>query len=154
VLRLCSDAIKKNHKKQQHGSTAKLQHFSKEDQMKIERFEDIQGWQEARKLTKKVYELTNRFPFKKDRGLCSQIQQASVFIMANIAEGFDRQSKKEFSKFLNYASASGSEVQSHLYVALDQEYISEQEFMLVYEQTRKTKSLINGFISYLKGKKK
>ena len=69
-------------------------------------------------------------------------------------EGFDRQSKKEFSQFLNYASASASEVQSHLYGALDQKYISEQEFMLVYEQARKTKSLINGFISYLKGKKK
>ncbi len=66
--------------------------------------------------------------------------------MANIAEGFDRQSKKEFSQFLNYASASASEVQSHLYVAFDQKYISEQEFMLVYEQSVKTKSLINGFI--------
>ena len=122
--------------------------------MKIERFEDIQGWQEARKLTKKIYELANRFPFKKDQGLCSQIQKASVSIMANIAEGFDRQSKREFAKFLYYASASASEVQSHLYVALDQEYIPEQEFILVYQQTRKTKSLINGFIAYLKGKKK
>jgi four helix bundle protein len=122
--------------------------------MKIERFEDIQGWQEARKLTKKVYELTNGFPFKKDQGLCSQIQEASVSIMANVAEGFDRQSKREFAKFLYYASASASEVQSHLYVALDQKYIPEQEFMAAYDQTRKTKSLINGFISYLKGKKK
>ena len=122
--------------------------------MKIERFEDIQGWQEARKLTKKVYELTNGFPFKKDLGLRGQVQEASVSIMANIAEGFDRQSKKEFSKFLNYASASASEVQSHLYVALDQKYISEEDFRVSYAQTQKTKSLINGFISYLKGKKK
>jgi four helix bundle protein len=122
--------------------------------MKIERFEDIQGWQEARKLTKEIYELTSRFPFRKDLGLCSQIQKASVSIMANIAEGFDRQTKKEFAKFLNYASASASEVQSHLYVALDQKYASEQEFMVAYDQIRKTKSLINGFISYLKGKKK
>ena len=74
--------------------------------------------------------------------------------MANIAEGFDRQSKKEFIKFLYYASGSTSEVQSHLYVALDQKYISDVDFQETYNQARKTKSLINGFISYLKGKKK
>lgn len=122
--------------------------------MKIERFEDIQGWQQARKLTKKIYELTNGFPFKKDIGLCGQIQKASVSIMANVAEGFDRQSKKEFSKFLNYASASASEVQSHLYVAVDQKYITEEDFQAAYNQTQRTKSLINGFISYLKGNRK
>ena len=121
--------------------------------MKIERFEDIQGWQEARNLTKKIYELTNRLPFKRDQGLRRQIQEASVSIMANIAEGFDRQAKREFIKFLYYASGSGSEVQSHLYVALDQKYISETEFQETYKQVRKTKSLINGFIKYLKGKK-
>ena len=68
-------------------------------------------------------------------------------------EGFDRQSKKEFSQFLNYASASASEVQSHLYVALDQKYISSEDFQVTYNQVKKTKSLINGFISYLKGKR-
>jgi four helix bundle protein len=122
--------------------------------MKIERFEEIQGWQEARNLTKIVYKLTKKSSFKRDRGLCNQIQGASVSIMANIAEGFDRQSKKEFVKFLYYASGSASEVQSHLYVALDHEYISEDDFQETYSQARKTKSLINGFIAYLKGKKK
>ena len=77
--------------------------------MRIERFEDIQAWQEARKLTKKIYELTGGVQFKRDLGLCGQIQRASVPIMANIAEGFDRQSKKEFANLLNYASASTSE---------------------------------------------
>jgi len=122
--------------------------------MKIERFEDIQGWQEARNLTKIIYDFTKKLPFRRDQGLCKQIQEASVSIMANIAEGFDRQSKKEFIKFLYYASGSGSEVQSHLYVALDQEYMSEEDFTRAYNQGRKTKSLINGFITYLKGKKK
>ena len=121
--------------------------------MKIERFEDIQGWQEARSLTKKIYELTKKLPFKRDRGLSSQIQEASVSIMANIAEGFDRQSKKEFSRFLYYASGSASEVQSHLYVALDQEYILDADFQAAYNQAKKTKGLINGFIKYLKSKK-
>ena len=121
--------------------------------MKIERFEDIQGWQEARTLTKKIYELTNKSPFKRDRGLCNQIQKASVSIMANIAEGFDRQSKREFTKFLYYVSGSASEVQSHLYVALDQNYITGEVFEETYKQAQKTKSLVNGFIKYLKGKK-
>jgi four helix bundle protein len=122
--------------------------------MKIERFEDIQGWQEARKLTKEIYKATNADLFKKDMRLCGQVQGASVSVMANIAEGFDRQSPKEFIRFLNYSSASASEIQSHLYVALDQEYISEEEFANIYGQAKKTKNLINGFISYLKGKKR
>ncbi|MBP1697026.1 MAG: ribosomal protein [Deltaproteobacteria bacterium] len=122
--------------------------------MKIERFEEIQAWQEARKLTKKIYDLTNQLPFRRDVKLCGQIRDASVSIMGNIAEGFDRQSKKEFIRFLDIASSSGSEVQSHLYVALDQKYISDENFQETYTQARKTKSLINGFIAYLKGKKK
>ena len=120
--------------------------------MKIERFEDIQGWQEARLLTKKIYELSSTPPLKRDRGLCNQIQEASVSILANIAEGFDRQSKKEFSSFLYYASGSASEAQSHLYVALDQNYITKEVFEETYSQALKTKNLINGFIKYLKGK--
>ncbi len=122
--------------------------------MKIERFEDIQAWQEARKLTKKIYDLTKRSPFRKDLKLCAQIQDASVSMMSNIAEGFDRQSKRDFIRFLDYASSSGSEVQSHLYVALDQEYISEDEFQEAYRQAKKTKGLVNGFMLYLKGRKK
>ena len=91
--------------------------------------------------------------FKRDQGLSRQTQGAAVSIMANIAEGFDRQSKREFIKFLYYASGSASEVQSHLYVALDQNYISEVDFHETYDQAKRTKGLINGFISYLKGKK-
>jgi four helix bundle protein len=121
--------------------------------MKITRFEDIQTWQEARFLTKMVYDATKGLLFRRDLGLTGQIQRASVSVMANIAEGFDRQTKKEFANFLSYASDSGSELQSHLYVALDQAYVSDEEFRTIYFQAQKTKSLINGFIAYLKGKK-
>jgi four helix bundle protein len=122
--------------------------------MKIERFEDIQGWQEGRTLTSQIYHVTKQTPFQRDRKLCEQIQNASVSVMANVAEGFDRQSRKDFMKFLYYSSASASEVQSHLYVALDLEYVTKEEFASIYAQAKKTKSLINGFISYLKGNKK
>ncbi len=82
------------------------------------RFEDIQVWQKARQLTKRIYEATSSEGFARDYGLRSQIQRASVSIMANIAEGFGRRSDKEFANFLNMAHGSVSEVQSHLYVAL------------------------------------
>ncbi len=96
--------------------------------MKIDKFEEILAWKEARILTRRIYENTNQPTFVKDIGLRRQVQNAAISVMANIAEGFDRQSRKEFIQFLNYASASASEVQSHLYVALDQEYISEEIF--------------------------
>jgi len=69
--------------------------------------------------------------------------------MSNIAEGFDRRSDKEFVRFLEIASASATEVQSQLYVALDQHYMSEDEFRSIYDHTTKTKQLIFGFMRYL-----
>ena len=92
------------------------------------KLEDIQVWQKARLLTRKIYEATSNVKFAQDYGLRSQIQRASVSIMANIAEGFGRRSDKEFANFLNMAHGSGSEVQSHLYVALDLNYISKASF--------------------------
>ncbi|MFQ6077528.1 MAG: four helix bundle protein [Thermodesulfobacteriota bacterium] len=99
------------------------------------------------------YQVSTSNPFKRDFGLTSQIQGASISVMANIAEGFDRQSDKEFIQYLSIASSSASEIQSHLYAALDLVYVKEEEFMNLYQQTRKVKKLINGFIAYLKRKK-
>ena len=117
--------------------------------MKIERFEDIKAWQEARKLTKLVYTLTGRSSFAKDHGLRNQTRRAAVSAMANIAEGFDRRSDKEFTSFLNMALASVTEVKSHLYVALDQGYIEQSDFDMAYEQCSQTAMLIFGFMKYL-----
>lgn len=111
----------------------------------IQRFEDIQAGQEVRKLGKMIYTLTNRELFSKDYGMRDQIQRASVSTMANIAEGFDCESKLEFARFLGIARRSAVEVQSLLYAALDTGYINQQEFDLHYEQARKTKALIGGF---------
>jgi len=111
----------------------------------IQRFEDIQAWQEARKLVKMVYSLTNKDSFSKDFGMRDQIRRASVSVMANIAEGFDCESKVEFARFLGIARRSAVEVQSILYAALDTGYINNDEFNLYYEQARKTKALTGGF---------
>ena len=121
--------------------------------MRIEKFEDIDAWKEARKLNKIIYRISTRDPFKRDFGLTSQIQRASISVMANIAEGFDRQSNKEFIQYLNIASSSASEIQSHLYAALDLAYIREEEFKNLHEQAKMVKKLINGFIAYLKGRR-
>lgn len=118
--------------------------------MKIDKFEDIQSWQEAKELTNLVYEICKKLDFSKDFGLRDQIQKASVSIMANIAEGFDSQSDIEFIRFLNYSRCSASEVQSHLYVALEQKYINNDDFHKIYNKCKETKRLIGGFIKYLK----
>ena len=121
--------------------------------MKIERFEDIEAWKEARILVNIVYEATNLDSFKKDFTLASQMRKASVSGMSNIAEGFDRQSNKEFIQFLVIARASISEVKSQLYVALDQRYIGKEKFDTTYSQAMTIISLINGFIRYLQKSK-
>jgi four helix bundle protein len=99
----------------------------------FKKFEDIKAWQKARRLTGKIYNATGSKRFAEDFGLRNQIQRASVSIMANIAKGFGRHSDKEFANFLNIAHASVSEVQSHLYVALDLSYIEAEAFKEYYE---------------------
>jgi len=117
--------------------------------MKIERFEDIETWQLARELTRKVYELTKKPRFTRDFGLKGQIQDAAGSSMHNIAEGFDSETNPEFVRFLRYAKRSCTEVQSQLYVALDQQYITSQEFQDVYDHAGRTRATIRGFIKYL-----
>ena len=123
--------------------------------MKIERFEDIRAWQEARVLVKMVYDAV-----KSDQGFSSdykfreQIQSAAVSIMSNIAEGFSRRSTREFTQFLFIAKGSAAEVQSQLYVALDQGYISQEQFNELYSKSDEVARLISGFIQYLLSKEK
>ena len=118
--------------------------------MKIEKFEELESWKVARDLSNEVYSITKKEKFSIDFGLKDQIQRASVSIMANIAEGFDSRSDKSFVNFLNYAYRSATEVQSLLYVASDQKYISKTEFNSLYTQVNKIHGLIGGLIKYLK----
>jgi four helix bundle protein len=118
--------------------------------MKIEKFEEIEAWQLARELTRKVYRLTKNPKFIKNYGLINQIQNAAGSAMHNIAEGFDSESNAEFIRFLRYAKRSCTEVQSELYVASDEKYISVSEFEDVYEQARRTRAAVRGFINYLR----
>lgn len=119
--------------------------------MKLTRFEDLECWREARKLVRQVYEAIGRNPsWKRDIRLCAQIQAASVSVMSNIAEGFVRHSDKEFVQFLFIAMSSAAETQSHLYVAVDQKYLSQESFDEIYAQAEKTGKMISGLIKYLR----
>jgi len=118
--------------------------------MKITRFEDIEAWQEARKLVNLVYDAINaNESFQKDFRLVNQLQGAAVSSMANIAEGFTRKSNKEFIQYLFISKSSTAEVQSHLYVALDQRYITQEIFDKIYAQAEKVSKMNSGFIKYL-----
>jgi four helix bundle protein len=122
--------------------------------MRIDRFEDIEAWQLARELACKVYGLTKKANFARDFGLRGQIQNAAGSCMHNIAEGYDSESNPEFVRFLRYAKRSCTEVQSELYVAMDQHYITKAEFQDVYDHAGRTRAAIRGFIKYLLNYKK
>jgi four helix bundle protein len=93
----------------------------------ITRFEELVAWQKARVLTQEVYAVSRSGSFAKDFGLSSQVQRAAVSVMANIAEGFERGGRAEFHQFLSTAKGSCAEVRSHLYVAADVGYLSEDQ---------------------------
>ena len=121
--------------------------------MKLTRFEDLDCWKEARQLTRQVYEAIEQdSAWKRDARLCGQIQSAAGSVMANIAEGFVRRSNKEFVQFLFIAMSSSAEVRSHLYIAVDQGYLSKEIFESIYAQADKVGRIISGLIKYLRTK--
>ncbi len=116
----------------------------------IRPFEDLEGWQKARKLANAIYDLTEQPRFARDFKLRDQIQGAAGSVMHNIAEGFDSGSNPEFIRFLKMARRSASEVQSELYLALDRKYITREELDVAYNLATEAKQLINAFIAYLR----
>lgn len=122
--------------------------------MTIKQFEDIECWKLARKLTQMVYSLAKGTEFSRDYGLRDQITRAVGSTMHNTAEGFDSGSNPEFIRFLRFSKRSATEVQSQLYVALDQGYISQEQFDETYEQARLVGAKAGAFIHYLTNNRK
>jgi len=114
------------------------------------RFEDLEAWKKSRELVTEIYKISLRGPLNRDFGLKNQLCRAAVSSMSNIAEGFTRNSDKDFAHFLDIARASLSEVKSLLYVALDVEYIEKDSFQRLYVLAESAQSLIGGLISYLR----
>ena len=114
------------------------------------RFEEIEGWQKARQLTQEIYAISKQGNFAKDFALRDQMRRATVSIMSNIAEGFERDGSKEFAQFLSIAKGSVGEVRAQLYVALDQNYIDQSTFSRLNDFAIETAKKIGGLIKYLR----
>ncbi len=120
---------------------------------KVERFEDLEVWQKARELVQAIYVVTKGAGFQQERWLQEQIRRAAISVMANIAEGFGRHTKGEFARFLNMARGSVSELQSHLYVALDISVIDRASFQEFYEKCDHLARMSHRLVSYLRHSK-
>jgi len=115
----------------------------------VESFEELHIYQRARELTNAIYALTRKQPFASDYGLIDQIRRASVSIMSNIAEGFERGTKTEFIQFLYIAKGSSREVRAQLQIACDQQYITATDHNRLYDLARRTSGMISNFIAHL-----
>jgi len=116
----------------------------------VERFEDLEVWQAARDVVNAIYKISSAGAFSKDYALRDQIRRAAISIPSNIAEGFSRHSNKEFIQFLFISKGSTAEVQSQLYTALDQDYISQETFDSIYATLEVVAKQLSRFITYLK----
>jgi len=118
--------------------------------MKISRFEDLEVWKLAREFAVSIYTLTRLESFSKDIRFRDQMRASVGSIMDNIAEGFERDGKKEFIQFLYIAKGSCGEIRSQLYRAYDVEYIKETHLTDYLNKAEIISKSLSGFISYLK----
>ena len=112
----------------------------------------LEIWVESRKLSNLVYEFTKDFPKEELYALTNQIRRCAISIPSNIAEGCGRQTSKDTIRFLHISRGSLYELETQFYLALDQKYVSENDFDLVIKQIQSCKKLLNGFINYYKNK--
>ncbi len=119
----------------------------------INSFEQTQAWQKARILANATLQITSKEGFGRNRELRSQMQRAAVSTMSNIAEGFERDGRKEFINFLSIAKASAGELRSQLYLARDLNLICKKDFDKLMKMALETSRIIGGFINYLRSTK-
>ncbi|QYJ69004.1 four helix bundle protein [Flavobacterium litorale] len=118
----------------------------------IKRFEDLEIWKEARRLTTQIHKISNETGLKSDFRLRNQIKASSGSVMDNIAEGFERNGNLEFRQFLSIAKGSAGEARSQLYRLFDYGYIKEEEFNSLKTDFENLSGKINNFIIYLNNK--
>ncbi len=118
--------------------------------MKLDKFEDLEVWKLARSYAANIYKETEIGDISKDYSFKDQLRRSAVSVMANIAEGFERRTDKEFSQFLFIAKASAGEIRSHLYIAFDVGYISQEQFNKLSKDILVISKSLSGFIKYLR----
>ena len=116
----------------------------------FQRFEDIGAWQLGCELTQQIYRHSRTDRFARDTALRNQIRRAVISVTSNVAEGFERRTRAEFARFLDVAKASNAEVRSQLYVALDERYISEDDFDALYELSTHIGAKLGALLRYLR----
>jgi four helix bundle protein len=116
----------------------------------IQRFEDLEVWKKSREICKYIKILTSKEQFSRDYSLKDQIKRSSGSAMDNIAEGFERDGNKEFVNFLTISKGSIGEVRSQTYRAFDYEYINQEEFEFMINETVSLSERLGKFISYLR----
>ncbi len=122
--------------------------------MKFNRFEDIPIWKESISLVRDINKLINKEKFYRDFSLKDQIKRAIISVSSNIVEGFERRNNNEFIRFLKISKGSCGEVINQLYIALELEYITQEEFNNIHKKLNGLIKQIGGFISYLNEEKK
>jgi four helix bundle protein len=115
----------------------------------IKRFEDLEIWQESRRLSKEIILLSKTTDLKTDFKLKGQIKSSSGSVMDNIAEGFERNGNGEFKQFLSVAKGSAGESRSQLYRVFDNDYITEEKLNMLVADYEKLSIKIHNFITYL-----
>lgn len=110
---------------------------------RILKFEDLEVWKESMRITGEIY---RRFFSLRDYGFRDQVQRAAVSIPSNIAEGFERQSNKEFIQFLFIARGSSGELRTQLYLAIDLKFLENEVGLQLIEQTRKISAMLSKLI--------
>ena len=119
---------------------------------RITSFTDLRSWQQARELSVMLYRLTMDFPISERFGLTSQMRRAGVSVAANIAEGFSRNTAKDKINFYGMALGSLTETQSHVYIAQDLEFLTEDNLLIIMEITGTLHKMINGLIKTAQGR--
>lgn len=120
----------------------------------ITRFEEIEAWQTARELTRRIYAISGEGQLARDFGLRDQMRRAAVSVMSNIAEGFESRTQALFVEYLGRAKASAGELRAQFYVALDVGYFEKNQFEEVFDLADKCSRQLSRFMTYLQSQKR
>jgi len=116
----------------------------------IKSFEDLEIWKISKDFTVELYKITHNKNFNKDFSLRDQLRRASISIISNIAEGFERNGNKEFIQFLSIAKGSAGEIRAQIVIAFELKYITDKEFEKLHKDISQVSKQLSGFINYIK----